>query len=255
MKTLFVTSLLLIASITSAAPELKGSPKELKTFLHPRANIVSIEAQAQEKAYSDKAIINLIITTESKKLASAIKQNRQLREKISNKLIKAGIKRNAIKSSKFSSSPEYGWFGKEPSSYKVINRIAISIFNASYLEEIALLADKNSNISLSSTTFEHSKKEEYQQKAREKALKNIMQQKSFYEKSLGIKLSAVNIVNAKARYHATRGALMLDEAVMAKNKSAESKVASARYEREPHKASFDEVIYEANLTIDFKIEH
>jgi len=43
-----------------AAPELKGTPDELRRFLHPSDYIVSISGNAQETAFSDKAIVSLV---------------------------------------------------------------------------------------------------------------------------------------------------------------------------------------------------
>ncbi len=257
MKKQLVAIMLCISTYSFSAPELKGTPDDLKHFLYPDERIISISATAQEKAYSDKATINLIITTEQEKLADAIVENSKLREKITVSLMKNGIKPKHIKSSKFSSSPEYGWFGQKPTSYKVINRMAISIFHSQHMQNIAQLADKNEAIELSNTLFEHTKKAAYQQKIKRQALQDILQQKKFYEKSLNIKLSAVNVVNVKTSHHATNGALLLGNVVM-RSKQQESKSSRfssiAKYAEKPYQSSFDEVIYEATLSVDFKIE-
>lgn len=111
---LSLTALLCIMSTAAfSQPELKGNPEELRQFLHPVDRIVSLVGDANEKAYSDKAIVSLVITTEDKLLSNAIASNGQLRSTISEKLLAAGIKSAQIKSSTFSTSPEYGWFGKK----------------------------------------------------------------------------------------------------------------------------------------------
>ena len=66
-----------------AQPELKGSPNELRQFLHPSEKIVTLSAEAEEKAYSDRAIISLVITSEDKQLSTSISNNIALRETIS----------------------------------------------------------------------------------------------------------------------------------------------------------------------------
>ena len=71
-KILLLVSLLTASFALHAQPELKGSPEELRHFLHPSERIVSLHGQAEEKAYSDRAIISLVITTEDKLLSNSI---------------------------------------------------------------------------------------------------------------------------------------------------------------------------------------
>ncbi len=257
MKRLIVSAAFLaLSSLSYSAPELKGSPQDLQGFLYPKDNIISISDFAEEKAYSDKAEVNLVISTENKLLSEAIKSNGALRNKISKVLVEAGIAPDLINSSKFSSSPQYGWFGNKPSSYKVVNRMAISIANESHLQDIAVVADEYEEVELSDTAFEHSKKEEYSEKVKAKALEKILKQKAFYEKSLGVKLTAIDIRDVNVEQDATRGARVLEEVVVVGMRTSGEKFSSVPKSKVgAHKVSFDEVKYEARLTVDFKIEH
>jgi len=65
MKYISIFFLILIsqASTVYAAPELKGSPQELKGFLFPEDKTVQISANAEETAYTDIAKVNLIVKT------------------------------------------------------------------------------------------------------------------------------------------------------------------------------------------------
>jgi hypothetical protein len=56
MKKLSLALLLLLPFTLNAAPELKSNPEDLRGFLHPRNNIISISADAEETAYSDQAL-------------------------------------------------------------------------------------------------------------------------------------------------------------------------------------------------------
>jgi uncharacterized protein YggE len=245
----------LISSHAFSAPELKGSPEELKGFLHPTDNVVTIAGEAEESVYTDKAIVSLVITTESKLLSQAISSNSALRERITSTLIDAGIDPDTIKSSKFSSSPEYGWFGSKPSSYKVVNRMAISITQERHLKEIAVVADNHDEVELSDTVFEHTKKDEYNEKVKAKALANVIKTKEFYEESLGLKLTAIGIRDLNIRLRATRGAMVLDEAIVNAAKPEKRSYSSVAKQRDQkNESSFDEIKYEANLSVDFKIE-
>lgn len=258
MKKLLLGLLLSTLSLAALAqPELKGNPNELRQFLYPNDKIVTINGHAEKKAYSDKAIISLVITTDDKLLSTSIANNSDLRTTVTSKLVAAGIDRNAIKSSKFSSSPQYGWFGKKPDSYKVVNRMAISIVKEEHLQEIAMVADSDENIELSATTFEHKAKDEFNNQVKMDALDKIMEQKAFYEKSLGVKLTTVGFRDSQIFQRATRGALLLEEIVVTAQKKERSVYASAskaRPQQAPTQPSFDELVYEANLTVDFKIE-
>ena len=240
----------------NAQPELKGSPEELRHFLHPSERIVSLHGQAQEKAYSDTAIISLVITTEDKLLSNSIANNSSLRAFISSELTSAGIDSESIKSSKFSTSPQFGWFGKKPDSYKVVNRMAITITDESQLKTIAKVADSKKEIELSDTSFEHSKADEYKNRVKKLALEQAMKQKAFYESSLGVTLTPVGFRNSQIRFRGTQGAEMLEEIVVTANKRSMSKIQDMAYSRPAPKQppSFDEIEYEAEIYIDFKIE-
>ena len=246
---------IVLISSALAEPELKGSPNDLRGFLYPNDNIVSIQGYAEEKAYSDQAIISLVITTDSKLLSDAIAANGDLRASTSKQLIAAGIDATKINSSKFSSSPQYGWFKNKPSSYEVVNRMAVTINDSVHLQVIAKIADQSDNIELSDTAFEHSKKEQFNEQVKAKALDKILKQKTFYEETLGVTLTPIGIRDAHIQQGATRGALVLENIVVA-GITGERKAytSSPRVRQASNENSFDEVKYQANISVDFKIE-
>ncbi|MCB1644609.1 MAG: SIMPL domain-containing protein [Pseudomonadales bacterium] len=256
MRNIILVGFLSIVSLPLlSAPEIKGSPQELKGFLYPTDKIVTISGEAEETAYSDKAIVSLVITTENKLLSEAISKNGLLRENITGSLAASGISLDSIKSSRFSSSPQYGWLGSKPSSFKVVNRMAISITNESHLKEIAAVADQSVEIELSDTAFEHTQKDEFNEKVKASALEKILKQKDFYEKSLGVKLVPVGIRDSNVHHRATRGAMVLEEIVVTAARLEKPKSSSfMEYQDQPQEPSFDEVRYQASMSVDFKIE-
>lgn len=256
MKRIVVFAIFLFFYGTSvAAPELKGSPQELRGFLHPTDKVVSISGEAEETAYSDKAVVSLVVTTTDDLLSKAMGNNSTLRRKIKDALVSKGISTESIKSSKFSSSPQYGWFGREPSSFEVVNRIAISILDEKHLEEIAVVADQYKEVELSETSFEHTKKEEFNEKVKAKALEKILKQKEFYEESLGLKLIPTGIRDSNIYQVPTRGAEALEEVlvVSARRREKENFSSLAKTRGDSRSSSFDEVKYRANISVDFKI--
>jgi len=239
-----------------AQPELKGSPNELRHFLHPNDKIVTLSAEAEEKAYSDRAIISLLITSEDKLLSVSISNNIALRESISQQLVSAGINPEYIKSSTFSTSPQYGWFGKKPDSYKVVNRMAVTITEESQLNTIAGVADSEEEIELSDIAFEHSKKDAYKSKVKQLALEKVMKQKALYESSLGVTLTPVSFRDNRLWVKGTQGAQMLEEVVVTASKRSRSyKDSAADFAQSvaPRsvESSFDEIVYTAEIFVDF----
>ena len=247
--------LTIIASVALARPELKGSPEELRQFLHPTDKVVTLYGHAEAKAYSDKAIISLVITTEDKLLSESIAKNSDLRAAITTQLVDAGIKQENIKSSKFSTSPQYGWFGKQPDSYKVVNRMAVSIVDESQLKKIATIADAKAEVELADITFEHTQKDEYNAKVKAQALAKIMQQKQFYTNSLGVKLTPIGFRDTHIGYRATPGARVLEQAVLTKSRGIQQDApAKMLADHGSRPSAFDEIQYTAEIYVDFKIE-
>lgn len=249
-RTLVIVTLIFSPVISSAQTELRGSPSELRQFLYPADKVVTIVGQADETAYSDTAIISLVITTREQMLSQAISQNTALRAEVASALLKAGIEGKQINSSKFSSSPQYGWFGSKPSSYEVINRMAISIQDEQHLQTVAGLADKHSELMLSNTEFKHSKKEQYTEKVKD----SIQKQQAVYEQSLGVKLTPIGIRESNVNQGATLGAIQLEEIVMSAAKpSSDFSLTKTQGVRKTG-TSFDELVYQAQVSVDFKIE-
>ena len=252
-------AILLSASISTGAfayTELKGDPNDLREFLHPRDKIVGIYAEAEKTAYSDKAIVTLIVTTEAKLLSDSLSKNSQIRTMINKQLTANGISADHIKSSKFSTSPQYGWFGKKPSSFRVVNRMAVSVTNESHLEIVASVSDSMQEVVIAGTEFEHTKKDEFATSVKEMAFAKAMKQKEFYEKSLGIKLKPIGISSEKQYQQPTHGATIIEEVMVTAAKRSSNlrdsptSLSAAYSESEP---SFDEVKYEAGIRIEFKI--
>ncbi|MEW5250858.1 SIMPL domain-containing protein [Microbulbifer sp. 2201CG32-9] len=232
--------------------EIKGNPDELRGFLYPKEEVVTIFAEAEKKAYTDKALVSLVIKTKEKVLSEAIAKNSQLREVITQALTSSGVSAENINSSKFSTSPQYGWFGKKPSSYEVVNRIAVSITDESQLNRVAEVADEHIEAELSDTLFEHTKKNEFEMQVKELAVQKVMAQKKFYEESLGVKLKPVAFRVSNVKQRATQGALILEEIVVTASRiDSDERDAAYSESREP---SFDEVQYEAGIYVDFIID-
>lgn len=105
-----------------AQPQLSGTPGELRGFLFPRPHTVNISGDGEITTYKDQAKVSLMVTTEALDLYQSMKANQELRNKLTQDFISAGIPAGDINNSKFSSSPQFGFFGRDPSSYEVTAR-------------------------------------------------------------------------------------------------------------------------------------
>lgn len=241
-----------LAQCVYAEPELKGSPEELIGFLHPKKNIVSISDTATKRSYSDEAIISLIVTTESKLLSDALKQNESVRSKLLNQLLASGLSTQQIQNSKFSSNPQYGWFGKTPESHKVVNRISITIHKEKQLQNIATTADTMKQVELKGIEFKNTKEEALKTELKDVALAKIMKSKAQYEQSLNLKLKARGFRELYNDAQATMGANALEETLhLRENENSRTSFISKSYEAPAQSSGFDEMNYRVALTVDF----
>ncbi|HFB64939.1 MAG TPA: DUF541 domain-containing protein [Aeromonadales bacterium] len=241
----------------NAEPEIKGTPSELQLFLHPQGSIVTLKGEGKATAFSDKAIINLIITTKAKKLADALNLNTTLKNKVIQTFIDVGIKPTDINTSKFSTSPQFGWFGKQPKSYEIVNRLAVGIYTSDQMQAVATVTDQHPEIQLSGTEYEHTKKTEFEEKVKQKALDDVMKQKEYYEKVLHIKLIPVRFGDTQLDLFATDPSQDFSKRIIVtgsriSGKSSRRRNDEATY-RKPPPQTFDEVIYRARIFVEFSV--
>ena len=234
----------------------KAAPMNCASFCTPVKKLSPSAPRPKKKPYSDRAIISLVITSEDKQLSTSISNNIALRESISQQLVTAGINPDHIKSSKFSTSPQYGWFGKKPDSYKVVNRMAVTITQESQLKTIASVADSKEQIELSDIAFEHSQKDAFKNQVKQLALEKVMKQKALYETSLGVTLTPVSFRDNRLWVRGTQGAQMLEEIVVTATKRSRSYNDSTENfsnsaAPKSVESSFDEIVYTAEVFVDF----
>ena len=252
LKRLLPLLLATTACLAHAEPEMRGAPNELRQFLQPEAPTVVITGHAERTAYADRAIVSLVVQTEDRQLSVAIAKNRRLREDIVKRLASAGIAAEAIRTSRFSSSPEYGWFGDKPDRYKVNNRMAITVDSETRLEAIAQVADTRAEVELATTDFEHTERAALRRSLKADALTQVMERKAFYEKTLGLRLEPLSFDTPDAHEQATPGAMAMAAPMPS---SAKVSASTERY-RAPAAggpASFDELKYAADVSVTFRV--
>ena len=240
--------------VSLAQAQLSGTPDELREFLHPRPNTVNINGEGELTAYKDVAKISLMITSNERSLSQAMQVNQALRLELIQEFIAAGIPADAINNSKFSSSPQFGLFGRNPNSFEVSARMEIEVVSEEHLQLLAAAADEHDEVDFQSTAFEHSEQDAFEDQVTQMALQDVMAQKAYYESSLGLELKAINFFYGGIRQmaRAMPRTMMTPELAMDSNNrpTASSLAVSSA---PPVAPTFDEVEYQTNINVVFEI--
>lgn len=240
--------------VSLAQAQLSGTPDELREFLHPRPNTVNINGEGELTAYKDVAKISLMITSNERSLSQAMQVNQALRLELIQEFIAAGIPADAINNSKFSSSPQFGLFGRNPNSFEVSARMEIEVVSEEHLQLLAAAADEHDEVDFQSTAFEHSEEDAFEDQVTQMALQDVMAQKAYYESSLGLELKAINFFYGGIRQmaRAMPRTMMTPELAMDSNNgpAASSLAVSSA---PPVAPTFDEVEYQTNINVVFEI--
>lgn len=238
------------------ATEIKGSPEELRKFLHPQKRSVSLSANVERRVYADQAIVSVIVKNEAKTLANAMQANATLRAKLKTALVEAGVAANDIQNSKFSSSPQFGWFGDKPKSFEVINRVSVKINNEQALQSLATIADKFEEMNIASTEYKHTTKDALYEEMKEEAMQKILASKTYYEKTLSVTLKTLSFYDSGIQSNATNGGRALEMIRVTglrekKDEYATSSLSKPDYNSQ--QSSFEEIQYTSNMSVEFEI--
>lgn len=249
--------LLMLGLIYPLAPvfaqqELTGTPDELRQFLHPNPNTVNITGSADISAYKDVAKVSLLVTTEERTLQEAMEINAELRQRMFDSFLGAGISEQEINNSKFSTSPQFGIFGRSPSSFEVSARLEVSVSSEINLQLLARLADENDEVIFEETSFEHSEMDDFEARAREEAMADVMEQKAYYESTLDLKLKAINFFYGAVQQIARSAPIALTQ-TMGSTGLPQDSVPNPARSAAAVAPSFDEVRYQTSVTVVFEI--
>jgi uncharacterized protein YggE len=175
-------------------------------------------------------------------LSGAIKKNQSIRRILTTFLNKKGFDAKSITSSKFSSTPEYGFFGNKPDNYKVNNIILIKIQSEKEFLSISEAVDKHEQVFLAGTSFEHSEHKEYEKKVLANAIENALSKKILYEKTLATKLHVTSISENTTSF------MPQNELGSVKGKRFASYANNSQ-------TNFGVLTYQSTVSIKYKVEH
>lgn len=248
-------SVLCMPAIVCAAPELKGAPEELSNYLLDGKRVIEIAADGEIKVQADRAIITLRVKTKDGAFAQALKLNRDARTRLGQQLQQAGIAPDRISAAKFSSVPNYGFFGDKPSSYEISNDVSVVVRGEDDMVAIAQAVDGMKEVSYLGAQFEDSNKKAHQANALDEALATVARKKSAYEKALGVTLAPLRI--SETSYHrATPVAMpaMHDRARAASPMQFKSNPEFAVESGDGSPGEFGELRYESNVTAEYLVQ-
>lgn len=248
--------ILIAVAATAAEPELKGTAAELAQYLNTAPRTVALTGEAELKKASDRALLFLRVVTENKSLQEASRLNQEIRAKMLRTLAERGVPADRVQASKFSSTPKYGVFGEKAKSYRVENVVKISANDEKEFQAVAGLVDAWPEVRYDSIEFEHSNKDELKQEVLERAIKKATEKKELYEKKLGVKLAVRGFAEGGANVYAPSTGDSRRQSYSSGLQKAPSfaPALAALAEIEPAPNSFAELVYKAQVTVEYAVE-
>jgi len=241
------------AIVRSAEVEMRGAPADLQKYLQPARRTVTLTGHARQTVPSDVGHVSVIVRTQAKELAAAMRANAERRSALAQQLTREGIPDKAIRAEKFSSSPQFGWFGRSPASYEVVNRLIVDVTDDAQLIRVSEIAAHSTDTSIGAIAFEYTQRAALQETVRHLAFDDAIARKAFYEERLGATLRPVAFAFSDRTARAERPAAEIEEIVVTGSKRSDS-FASAPPPPPPPPPSFDEQQYEVSVEVTFDVE-
>ena len=239
---------LIVAStaLTAAEPELSGSPDELRRYLEPARNLVTVFGYADQTAYADLAHVRVVVTTTEDTMADAVAGNAELRVRVTEALIAAGIDTDDIKAAAFSSSPQYGWFGRQPKEYVVSNSLKITARTEAELTAVAREVDAHDELQLGEVAFEHSGEASAMAAVREAAVEDALAIGRSLAEPLALTLAPVTFEFRQPRPAGFSPYTAVEEVVVTARRAG-----TVGSQSSAPAITFDEVTYQASVSVTF----
>ncbi|MEO0425735.1 MAG: SIMPL domain-containing protein [Pseudomonadota bacterium] len=242
--------LLALVAFGAHAAELRGTPKELRDYLQSERTDVRVVGESEIVAYTDTAVVTIVVRTKEKTLSASLGANQSLRTALTRDLEAAGVAKEAIRSTAFSSSPTYRLFGRKPSSYEVVNRLTVKVGDEGQLQRVSTLVDAREEFTIGAVDFEDSREDALKRQADLAALDDAREAAQQYADRLGLTVEPRAFTFEAIRIQASRAAMVMEEAAMA-GSSADSY--SLKADRVAQPTSFDERTYRSRVTVTFEV--
>ena len=243
--------LALIPGLALSDPELRGTPGELSRYLVDEKKIIGITGHGEVRVSADEAKIHLTVRTKDSKFRQALANNRSIRESIKDRLKGAGIDNEAVTYSRFSSTPNYGWFKDKPSSYEVSNEVKVTVNTEDEYLAVAEVVDAFPQVTLAKVAHFHTDKKASKGEALEQSLQSVDEKRKAYERALAVSLKPVRIVEQETRQQAIASYRPKNYDTKL---SAPSSVSVGEYDYADSPATgFGEIVYYATTVVEFTL--
>lgn len=185
---IFLVLFMAAPTLALAEVELKGSPEQLAHYLSSMPKEVVLTGEAKLEILADSGIVTVGIKTEHQRLQQALQDNQTRRNEIVAQLVQFGLAQERIRGTKFSSTPEYGFFGEKPKNYVVENMLKITVESENELQEVARIVDSHRDVFYQGLELKEQEKDAIKKKLLDLALANANVRKKTYEAELGVAL-------------------------------------------------------------------
>jgi len=246
-----VMAALLGCTASAAEPELRGTPGDLQHYLRLGNREVRLVGHAQQTVQADVGHVSVVVHTQARDLTAAIAANAQRRQALAQSLQSQGIDAKAIRAEKFSSSPQYGWFGKAPNSFDVNNRLIVDVTDERQLMIVTGAASSSPELSVGAISFEYSKQRELEEQVRRAAFDDALSKKAFYEQRLGATMRPADFEFSDLSARGTAGGALEEIVVTGTRRQATNSYSAPD---SPTVPSFDEKDYQVSVTVTFAVE-
>ncbi len=239
-------ALFMAASLATAEPTLNGTPSELTNYLSTPLNTVSLQGQANLDVQADNGIASIKITTEDGALQRSLEKNEKLKQEIVAQMVRKGIAADHIVGSKFSSTPEYGFWSKEAKSYKVENVLRITVGSEKEFQIVAGIIDGNREVTYQGLELKHEEENKIKYQLMRMALADVEEKKKIYEAGLGVKLTPKSFSEALGMQPPVR--------MLRREKAMDSSISSYGSAAPEIQASFGESKYSIHLNVEYYLD-
>ena len=261
MKNLVVFTIvsLIVPHIAIGEPELSGTPTELRQHLDALPGQVTISGLAERTVESDRAVVQVAVHTSERQLKPALEKNNNIRANIVEELTKSGITADRIHTSRFASTPVHSSWSGKVKEYDIRSTVRVHAETEKEVQIVAGLVDTIDEISLSSLTFEMTKKEEITVELLTQAFQQVQKRKDQYESSLGVHLRPRQIGLPTPKDDGSRTQwLMKGNRNVASISSVLtnpelSVVLHALEQRGPEISQFEELLYKVGIVVTFDV--
>ena len=239
--------LLTVSPLSAADVELKGTAAELARFLSGAPGIVTVTGEGKVHVPAERSVVTLIVTTENRFFAEALRKNESARSALVQSLTKKGLPADRIQSLKFSSVPEIGRFSGKVKNYRVENRVKVTVENEAQLLAVAELVDQRGEVLLDSIEPDHPNLDDFKQKALAEACQDVLKKQKTIEMQFKVKLAPRKIMGNPEEAPKGGGGGASQPLFFFKEMVSSVNPGSGGL------ASFGELVFEAKIAVEFEL--